>query len=155
MLRVFCLAALFAAPLLSSCAHGPNKGDPDSARSTAELFHHRTRWKDYGGAARLLVPEKRAAFDEARRTLHDERDLTISDYQLDELEVLEDGTARVVSRLSWYRLPSISAHEDTVVTTLVYLEGRWFVAGQTGGPFEDSLTGSVSGSAPPPAASAR
>lgn len=131
------LAAAFLA-----CAHGRVGGDPETARKTAELFHHRSRWKDYGGAALLIVPEKRKAFDDARRLLHDERDLNISDYQLDEISLSEDAaSARVVSKIDWYRLPSVTNHEDTVVTDFVYRGGAWMIARQTGGPFSDELSG--------------
>lgn len=126
----------------AGCAHTPSSSGPDEARRAADLFHHRARWKDYGGAALVIVPEKRAAFDEARRLLNDERDLTISDYQLDELSLSQDTlSARVVSRVSWYRLPSLSQHDDTVVTDLVWLNGAWLIARQTGGPFEEELSG--------------
>ena len=125
-----------------ACVHGRPGGDPENARKTAELFHHRSRWKDYGGAALLIVPEKRRAFDESRRRLNDERDLSISDFQLDEITVAGDGSAaRVVSRMSWYRLPSVTAHEDTVVTDFVFRGGTWLIARQTGGPFEEDLSG--------------
>ncbi|MBX5483792.1 MAG: hypothetical protein IRZ16_18370 [Myxococcaceae bacterium] len=127
--------------LAIACAHRPTGGDPESARRTADLFHHRIRWKDYGGASLLLVPEKREAFEEARRLLNDSRDLTISDYQLDELQLVEGGTAaRVVSKIFWYRLPSVSAREDTVVTDFVYRDGTWMIARQVGGPFDEELS---------------
>ena len=136
------MPALLGVALLLSCAHARIQGDADAARKTADLFHHRVRWRDFGGATLLLVPEKRAAFDEARRTLNDERDLSISDYQLDELQLAESGTeARVVSRMSWYRLPSVSTHEDTVVTELVYQNGAWLISRQQGGPFDEELSG--------------
>lgn len=125
-----------------ACVHTRPGGDPETARKTADLFHHRARWKDYGGASMLIVPEKRKAFDESRRLLNDDRDLSISDFQLDEITVAADGSAaRIVSKMSWYRLPSATAHEDTVVTDFIFRDGVWMIARQTGGPFEEDLSG--------------
>lgn len=140
MSHAYCLLALIALSL-SACAHGPRSSGADGAHKVADLFHHRVRWKDFGGAALLVVPEKREAFEQARQLLKDERDLTVADYQLDEIQVSPDQlSARLVSRVSWYRLPSVSAHEDTVVTELVWHEGAWLIARQTGGPFEEELS---------------
>ncbi len=116
----------------------------------AELFHHRTRWKDFGGAALLVVPEKRPQFEEARRLLNDDRELTISDYQLDELTLSGDRlSARIVSKVSWSRLPSLSQRDETVITELVWTRGAWLIARQQNGPFHEELEGPWA----PPAAS--
>jgi hypothetical protein len=128
-----------------ACAHGERGGgSAEGAQSAAELFHHRARWKDYGGAALLLVPERRPAFEQARQRLADERDLSIADYQLEEISLGADQrTARVVSHVSWYRLPSISQRDDLVVTELQWSDGSWLVARQSGGPFAGELSGAV------------
>ena len=127
--------------LLLSCAHTPG-GGAEGAQQAAELFHHRTRWKDFAGAAQLVVPEQRASFESARRTLGDERDLSISDYELDNVTLAPDRrSARVVSRVSWLRLPSLSQHDDTVVTELRWRDDAWQIARQTGGPFDGDLSG--------------
>jgi hypothetical protein len=127
---------------LLACAHTPGGGGTEGAQSTAELFHHRTRWKDFGGAALLVVPERRSAFERSRRRLGDERDLSIADYELNEITLGPDSlSARVVSRVSWHRLPSISQHDDTVVTELRWSDGGWMIARQIGGPFDEDLSG--------------
>lgn len=121
----------------------------EGLRTTADLFHHRVRWKDYGGAALLIVPERRAAFEEGRRLMKDDRDLHIADYELTELTLSADGLeARVVSRLSWHRLPSLSQHDDTVVSEFVWRDGAWFLSRQTGGPFEEDLSAPYTPPAP-------
>ncbi|HZA15100.1 MAG TPA: hypothetical protein VE618_11405, partial [Myxococcaceae bacterium] len=91
--------------------------------------------------ALLLVPERRSAFEEARRRLGDARDLSIAEYQLEEISLGPDGrTARVVSHVSWHRLPSITQHDDVVVTELEWNDGSWLIARQSGGPFADELS---------------
>ena len=137
-----CTAAAVAS-LSLACAHADRGGgSAEGARSAAELFHHRARWKDYGGAALLLVPERRSTFEEARRRLGDARDLSIAEYQLEEISLgPERRTARVVSQVSWHRLPSITQHQDVVVTELEWSEGSWLIARQSGGPFGGELSG--------------
>lgn len=131
--------ALFTLAL--ACAHTPRSSGAEGVKSTAERFHHRVRWKDYGGAALIVVPEKRPRFDEAREALNDARDLNVADYELLEIELSPDTlSARVVSRMSWLRLPSVSTHDDTVVSEFVWRDGAWMLARQTGGPFEDELS---------------
>jgi hypothetical protein len=135
-------SGLTLAALLLGCAHTPGRDAVEGAQKTAELFHHRTRWKDFGGAALLVVPKQRSAFEQARRLLGDERDLSIADYELDNVTLGPDyRSARVVSRVSWHRLPSLSQHDDTVVTELSWCDGAWLIARQTGGPFDGDLSG--------------
>jgi hypothetical protein len=139
--RVATCLPVLALALIGSCAHLARGDGAEGARKAADLFHHRVRWKDYGGAAHLLAPELRQRFEKARRTLGDERDLSISDYQLDEIEVAPDvSTAKVASKISWNRLPSLSQHEDSVLTELALRDGAWLIVRQTGGPFDGELT---------------
>jgi hypothetical protein len=73
--------------------------------------------------------------------MNDNRDLTIADYELTDLTLNPDGlSARVVSRVSWYRLPSLSQHEETVDSDFVWKNGAWLLARQVGGPFHDDLS---------------
>ncbi|MGA9525134.1 MAG: hypothetical protein WBV82_26980 [Myxococcaceae bacterium] len=81
--------------------------------------------------------------------MKDDRDLHIADYELTELTLSADGLeARVVSRLSWHRLPSLSQHDDTVVSEFVWRDGAWFLSRQTGGPFEEDLSAPYTPPAP-------
>ena len=141
MTRFVCLLGVLVLLVVSACAHTRRSSGAEGARKAAELFHHRARWKDFGGAALLLVPEKRAGFEEARRMLNDDRELSISDYQLDELQLSADGlSARVLSKVGWHRLPSLSQHDETVVTELVWRDGAWLVSRQENGPFHEELS---------------
>ncbi len=150
MTRIACLVGSTAFLALAACATTPRSSGAEGARTVAELFHHRARWKDFGGAALLIVPEKREAFEQARQLLDDDRELTISDYQLDELTLAGDRlSARVVSKVSWYRLPSLSQRDETVVTELVWTRGAWLVSRQQNGPFHEELAGPWEPPAPP------
>ena len=105
-----------------------------------ETFHQRVRWKDFRGATELLVPERRAAFEKARKDQNDNRDLSITDYQLEDVRLVDDGMrAIVVSRISWVRLPSVSEHPDLVTSEFVFQFGAWQLARQDSGPFAPEL----------------
>ena len=129
-----CLAASFF-----GCATIP-KGDVDELKPTIEAFHKCARWKDFQCVANLLVPSKRDAFKKAREKLQDERDLFITDYELEEAKVAPDRLKAVaVSRIKWYRLPSNSEANSNVSSTWIWMEGSWRLDTQDGGPFASDL----------------
>lgn len=124
--------------LLTSCA--TLRSDPELLKSTLESFHSRARWKDFRGAAELLVPERRDAFEKARRAGNDEKDLSISDFQLEDARLAPDAlSATAVSRMSWFRLPSASEQSATLTSHLVWRDGRWLIDWQDAGPFAEEL----------------
>lgn len=130
------LVVLCAAPLLG-CAtvRSPSLSE---LKPAVQAFHERVRWKDFRAAAELVVPEHRDAFIEARSRGDDERDLFLTDFQLEDATLKEDlGVAVAVSRVSWYRLPSTTERTRTVSSTFVWRERQWLLESQSGGPFED------------------
>jgi hypothetical protein len=130
------LALLLVAPG-SGCAHTEPRGTLATLRPVAEAFHEAVRWGNYATASRLMVPETGAAFEKARRATRDAENLTITDYELEDVQLLEEGrTARVTARMQWFRLPSASARTDDVVTRYVFREGRWLLERVEGGPFD-------------------
>jgi hypothetical protein len=132
------LGAVFA--LVAACAHSPPRGDASSLKKAAEAFHQRVRWKDLAGAIELLVPERRQPFEDGYRARRDEHDLSITDYELEDLRVAADGqSAVVVSRLSWMRLPSVSVETETVRSSYVFRHGAWWLEQQDRGPFAKEL----------------
>ena len=133
-LLVCCAVALSA-----GCAHTPKPGSLELLKPAAETFHQRVRWKDFRGAAELLVPERRKAFEDARKRLNDDRDLQIMDYELEDARLADRDRAVVVSRLSWSRLPSLTVNTDTVTSEFVWFNGTWFLARQDAGPFAREL----------------
>ncbi len=131
--------ALLLALALSACAHS-KKSNLESLKPIVEGFHKSIRWKDYRGAAQVIVPERRERFEDARRELKDSEDLSFTDYELEEVRVSEDGQrATVFSRVQWMRLPSASAKTATVKSEFVYRDGTWMLERQLGGPFEGEL----------------
>lgn len=136
------LALLFATLVVSGCARSALRtdADPQAVKTAADTFHRRTRWKDFTSASTLIVADRRQAFLDAREAKRDERDLTISDYELLELRLDPNGErAEVVSRITWFRLPSLSENSDTVVSELVREGSTWFIARQSRGPFTPEL----------------
>ncbi|WP_343073614.1 hypothetical protein [Pyxidicoccus fallax] len=105
-----------------------------------EQFHQAIRWRDYRAAARLIVPERQLDFQRARIERHDDRDLTITDYEIEDVKVSEDGQrATVQSRIQWMRLPSASEQTALVVSEFVFRNGVWLLERQLDGPFEGEL----------------
>lgn len=134
------LALLLVLLIGGSCAHTPSKPPTELLKKAAEGFHERIRWRDYPVAARYVIPERRKDFERARREQQDERDLTVTDYEIQEVEYSEDGyRATVTSRIEWMRLPSASARSATVTSEFVYREGAWLLERQFGGPFDGEL----------------
>jgi hypothetical protein len=128
---------LLALALFASCATMRNKPDVDELKPTIEAFHQRARWKDFRGAADLIVPERRSSYVKARLTTDDERDLFITDYELEDAKISNEGTAEVISKVTWYRLPSASTKTTVVTSVFVWREGRWWLESQDDGPFPE------------------
>lgn len=133
-------AVLLVLCLGVGCAHTKKQLDVEALAPTVDAFHKRIRWKDYQFASRYVVPERRQDFEQQVREREDERDLDISDYDIQGVELLEEGRrARVTSRLRWTRLPSLSEKQESVTSDFVFREGHWLLEKQTGGPFDGVL----------------
>ncbi|MFP2933128.1 hypothetical protein ACLESO_49865 [Pyxidicoccus sp. 3LG] len=134
------LPALLLALALGACAATSKKSNLEALKPTVEQFHQAIRWKDYRAAARLIVPEKRADFSKARIELKDDKDLSITDYEIEDVKVSEDGQrATVQSRIQWMRLPSASEQTALVTSEFVLRNGAWMLERQLEGPFEGEL----------------
>lgn len=124
--------------MVGACAHLSSPAGLDTLKPLAEDFHHRIRWKDFQSAALLVVPDRQQNFLTAREAADDEYNLSISDYQIEGIVLSENlKTATVKSKLYWLRLPKVIEHREQVVTTLVFQEGRWWVATMDRGPFSE------------------
>jgi hypothetical protein len=122
------------------CAHANKTRSLEGAKVAAESFFERIRWRDYRGAAELVVPDRREAFIRARAELRDDQDLSITDYQLENIDLSAEGAqAKVTARIAWMRLPSATERTETVVSELVLAEGTWYVERQDKGPFVREL----------------
>ncbi len=126
--------------VLGACATTSKKSNLEALKPTVESFHQLIRWRDYRSAARLIVPERRTDFQRARIDLHDERDLTITDYEIEDVKLSDDGQrATVQSRIQWMRLPSASERTALVTSEFVFRNGTWLLERQLDGPFEGEL----------------
>ena len=132
----------FVAVLALSCAHVSKVSGLKELKDSADTFHQRIRWHDFRGANELLVPALRPGFERGLRERHDERDLSITDYDLEDVRMAADGVHGLVSsRVNWVRLPDTSEHTERVSTLFVFQSGVWFVEQQAGGPFAKDLKG--------------
>lgn len=129
------LALIFALQL-AACAH--DKGDLEALKPAAEKFHQRARWKDFRGAAELIVEERQAAFIKARLKHDDDRDLYITNFELEDARVAPDlMSATVISKISWYRMPSNVEKTAVVTSVFVWRHEAWILESQDDGPFEE------------------
>ncbi|MDP1823796.1 MAG: hypothetical protein Q8L48_11150 [Archangium sp.] len=98
------------------------------------------RWKDFRGAAEMMVAERRDGFVKARTKMKDDQDLFITNFELEDAKLSADLlTAKVVARLSWYRLPSTTEKTVTISNVFVWREGVWQLESLDDGPFEELL----------------
>lgn len=124
--------------LSAGCAHLPP--DLEELKPTVEAFHQRLKWRDFRGAAEIIVPEKRAAFVRGRVKDHDEEDFQVSEYQLEDAVLSPDkSVALVVSKLAWVKMPSISEQRVTLTNKFVWRDKAWFLESQDTGPFKELL----------------
>jgi hypothetical protein len=133
------IAAVILLAVFSACA--TTKGDVDTLKPTLTAFHQEMRWKDMRQLSGQLMPERREAFDKASRARDDEKNLFVTDYQLEDCKVQPDGvTAICYSKVSWYRLPSASEKTVSVATTLKWKGNLWLIEKQSDGPFAEELS---------------
>ncbi|MHB1845526.1 MAG: hypothetical protein ACYCWW_11915 [Deltaproteobacteria bacterium] len=118
---------------LVSCANVPRTGDPEALGHQAELYFKAIRWKDFVAAAAFLPPDKRAEWRRETIRRHDERDLSITAYDVEETRLTKSG-GRTFVKVSWVRLPSISEQTDLVELRWRYVEGAWQLTDEIGGP---------------------
>ena len=131
--------AAVLAVFLAGCVTVP-KGEVDDLKPAMRALYQSFRWKDFRGAADLMVAERRDAFVKARKTLKDDRDLFITNFELEDAKVSADLlTARAVTRLSWYRMPSNTEQTVTVMNVFVWREGSWQLESMDDGPFDELL----------------
>lgn len=126
--------------LLSCACVTLGKPDVEELKPAIESFHQKLRWKDFRVAADGIVPERRQSFIKARSKSNDERDLFITDFQLEDAVTNDDQSqAKAVSKLSWYRLPSTSEQSATITSVYVWRDRKWLLESQDSGPFPEML----------------
>ncbi|WNG42386.1 hypothetical protein F0U60_39820 [Archangium minus] len=129
-----------ALTLGGACAHTKKNANTENLRPTVESFHQRVRWKDFRVASGHIVPERRQDFERALRESEAERDLNITDYEIESVEMVEEGQRAIVtSTIRWTRLPSVSEQKAAVTSEFVFRNGTWLLERQLGGPFDGVL----------------
>jgi hypothetical protein len=133
-------ATLLLLCVLVACAHSPRGASTETLKHAAEELHQRARWRDWRGVAELVSPERREAFLAARKRGNDERDLTLTDYDILDVRI-SDTRVRglVISRIAWIRLPSVTEQHEEVSSRFEFMNGAWFLDSQEGGPFAKDL----------------
>ena len=123
--------------VLGNCVTVP-KGEIDDLKPAVRAVMQSFRWKDFRGAADLMVPERSEAFIKARTRLKDDNDLFITNFELEDAKLSGDMLiAKAVTRISWYRLPSSTEKSATVTNVFVWRNGMWLLESMDDGPFED------------------
>lgn len=124
---------------LGGCVTVP-KGEVDDLKPAVRAIMQSFRWKDFRGAADMMVPARQEAFLKARKELKDDNDLFITNFELEDAKLSGDMLiAKAVTRISWYRLPSNSEKTATVTNVFVWRGGVWLLESMDDGPFEDLL----------------
>ncbi len=125
------------AVLSGSCATTP-KGEVDDLKPAIRALHQSFRWKDFRGAADMMVVERQDEFVKARAKAKDEEDLFVTNFELEDAKIAPDKlSAKVFTRISWYRLPSATEKTATVTSVFVWRDGVWLLESQEDGPFDD------------------
>lgn len=133
------VAVASLALLLGACATVP-KGEVEDLKPAVRALYQSFRWKDFRGAAEMMVAERRDGFVKARTKMKDDQDLFITNFELEDAKLSADLlTAKVVARLSWYRLPSTTEKTVTISNVFVWREGVWQLESLDDGPFEELL----------------
>ncbi len=131
------LTVTLLALTFSNCVTVP-KGEIEDLKPAVRAVHQSFRWKDFRGAAEMMVAERQEAFIKARTRLNDDKDLFITNFELEDAKLSPDMlVAKAVTRISWYRLPSTSEQTATVTSVFVWRDGIWQLESQDDGPFED------------------
>jgi hypothetical protein len=102
-------------------------------RFSAEEFHRFVRWGDMNGASRFLAPEQRLVFLKGVLDRRDEELLKVTDYELEDAQV-SAGKAVVLSKITWYRLPSVTTTTEAMVLNFEERNGAWAIVAISGGP---------------------
>ena len=130
------LSILFLVALCGFACGRPRKPSLSELKPTAEKFYTSIRWKDFRGAAEYVVPQKQSAFIRARIAKNDDRDLYITEANLEDARIV-NSIATVIARLSWYRLPSTTVTQDVQEVRFVWEKNRWWVESIDTGPFDE------------------
>jgi hypothetical protein len=112
---------------LIGCAHSQH----EELEAANNVFARSIRWSDLKGWAQQVVPERRAEF--LKLAVTDEDNLKVNDYEMEDVQVSGDK-AIVRSRVSWFRLPSITNKTESMMVLWERKSGTWMITSIVGGP---------------------
>jgi hypothetical protein len=113
---------------LIGCAHGQQGDELEAAN---HVLAKAISWSDLKGWAQQVVPERRAEF--LKLAAMDEDNLKVNDYEIGDVQISSDK-AIVSSRVSWYRLPSITNKTESMMVLWERKSGTWLITSIVGGP---------------------
>ena len=133
--RILTVLLLAAA---AGCASGPNRNTEQLALAARD-YHDALQFGDFQVIARYLAPEART--DYLARAFGLQKSLSVLEFTPIATEMNADGDrARMVTRLSWYELPSTVVKTENVfiewkrVGGGVATDGTWTIESVEGGP---------------------
>ena len=135
LLGAAALHSLFAVGGGIGCAERQKRATVKELRDTSESFARHFRWGDYRGMAKFIVPEERLSYIKGILDRGEDETLKIVDFELEHVHYVPPGDhAIILSRISWYRLPSVTAKSEVVTIHFKDTEGEWLVKAIENGP---------------------
>ena len=123
---------LLALCLAAGCASGPGTKAEQLALAVRD-YHDALQFGDYQVIARYLQPAARADF--LARAYGMEKSLSVLEFTPIATEMAADGeSARMVTRLSWYELPSTVVRTENVFIVWKRRGEAWSIDAIEGGP---------------------
>lgn len=130
------LAACLSLPAtLGGCAERQKKATIKDLKNTSEGFVRRMRWGDYKGMTKYMVPEQRLPYVKGILERGEDDTLKILDCEMEHVHYVPPGDeAIVLAKISWYRLPSVTALSEVATFHLEDRDGEWLVSEVENGP---------------------
>lgn len=120
---------------VSGCAERQKKATVKELRDTSESFARHLRWGDYRGMAKFIIPEERLPYVKGILDRGEDETLKVLDFELEHVHYVPPGdNAIILSRISWYRLPSVTAKSEVVTLHFKDCDGEWLVKAIENGP---------------------
>ena len=142
-----CLLALLPIAL-GACGSTKSQGREKLGLATRDVFDS-LQYGDFQVVAQYLTPENRTDF--LARAYGAEKNLKITEFSPVGMDLSEDeSSARMVTRISWYELPSTSVKTENVFLDWRKKDGEWRIEQVVGGP----SPGPPPAATPPPPAEA-
>lgn len=133
-MRLLCVLLALFSLVMTACAGRQKTASAKELRDTSESFARRLRWGDFKGMAQYIVPEQRLAYVKGILERGDDETLKILDFEMEHVQYLPDRQAVVLARISWYRLPSVTAQSEVAAISFEDRDGRWLVNAVENGP---------------------